>query len=373
MNYTRFILKSILKNKINLLILTVIPILSILFLYINNNAQKSDNIGYYANRDYNFNKKAIKYMSLHKNKFNANELDAIPSYIYSQKTNYKILQSIKSDNWAKAYDNQKKLNNYMNAEGTPGWEVHILKRNNMLMDYLNKHNIKNPESESYPTHNLTFNVWINNFIVPVTLSIIAIFIASNLFCNDYRKGIHIGRLLTTSLNEQFIIQISISSIFLYAYYLLVNLFNIIISSESIGTIGFNYPYYVHQNGSMGYIDLSKIYSSMYPMQLINIIFIVSFIYLISRFTKKKINTIFFSLFLIIAPSILVNIYYMPKIIYKYIPGTYLDTVGIVSGNSAKILNNVSTHTGIIVVLIYTTIIWMIIIFKNLVEERRNTL
>ncbi|GLB47571.1 hypothetical protein WR164_15500 [Philodulcilactobacillus myokoensis] len=371
MTYSQFTIKSILKSKMNIFFLIILPIFTVIFLFVNLSAQKQDTIQYNAQQSYSFNQSEAQHIIKNKKHLKKGEVEVIPEYVMLAKENKAILNGIHKNNWNQVYSKQKEVNNHLNAEGNPASFTHELKRNNLLMDYLKSNHIKSPESESYPTHNLTFNLWMDNFIIPIVLLLVMIFILSNTYCKSYSDKINKDQLMPMSLNQQAFHKLTIGTLGFSIYYFMINVWNLIISSIMVGGIGFNYPYYIHNGKQMQYISLINIYWKAFILQIFSILFITSFIYLVTIIFKKRITVIFINIIALIGLSFCVHIFDFLQGIAKLIPSTYFDTVGIVSNNSMNLINKTSFSSGLMVLIISSAIVMLLIALINKLNTKEG--
>ncbi|MBW1606318.1 hypothetical protein [Lactobacillus sp. Sy-1] len=352
-SYLIFTFKKIFNNKMNVFLFLLIPFFSILLLFVNLNAQKSDNMYYYAQEAIKFNKDTIHQSNEGKLQQstgnNAKKMLTMNSNIQS---------SIDQGNWYAAYNAQKKYNNYLTngPDDMPSSFKQIEKRNNLLMNYLTRHRITDPESENYPTHNLTFTNWINNVLMPISISILMIFVLGRLFTSKFYGSINKSKLIPINSNKESILEIIIGGIGFSLYYLIVNLFNFIISSVIVGATRLDYPFFTNVNGIMKYVPTISIFGKALFLQVLIIFFMTSFIYLISLICKKTLSTIITSIALIIILSASTHIFNFLKAIAEFLPTTYIDNIGIISGNSLHLSNRIGLTDGVIVLLISILVI-----------------
>ncbi|MHA8263457.1 hypothetical protein ACYATO_07155 [Lactobacillaceae bacterium Melli_B3] len=359
MKYLSFEIKKILINKMNLFMLASLTIISVVFLFINLSAQRNDSISAYAKNSVSFYSNDIKKIKQGKSNNNF-----IKGDLFQLKKNLSLEKAIKNNDWLLAYQLKKDLNNYLISGSYSNPIADNFKRNNLLMDYLTLHKINNPESEAYPTHNLTFTVWFNNVIMPISMTIIIIFILGRLFSQKYFENINKNQLILISPNKQSLLDIFMGVVIFSLYYLAISIFNFVISSIIVGKIRWDYPYFVQHNGTMHYVPIDSIIIKSLLMQFLVIIFITVVIYLTSMICKKSMSTILYSIFVLIILSVATHIFGFLKAIASFLPTTYLDVIGVVSGNSIHLGSNFGFKSGMIVLSVSIIIIFSIIMLIN---------
>ncbi|UQS87307.1 hypothetical protein MOO44_03885 [Nicoliella spurrieriana] len=355
MSYIQFLWRSIISNRINIIIFLLIPLFSLGLLFVNISNQKSSNLYYFAENRIQYNKSLLK------------SKDAQPASIsrYLIKINTNVTNAIAKHDWLAAYHFQKIVNNNdLHTADTPDWIMKINQRNNLLMDYLSEHRINDPESEEYPTHSLTFTMWINNILMPFMITFVMIFVLSRLFNHKFYESINKNQLIPIAANQQSILEIAFGTSGFYIYYLLLNLFNLIMSSLIVGTIRLDYPFFVNSNGSMKYVPIATIFGQTLMLQLLLMIFITSTVYLVSLICKKLISTVITSSAILIMLSVATHIFGFLRDIAQFLPTTYLDSVGIISGNSLYLSSSIDFTDAIIVLPISILVILGLIVILN---------
>ncbi len=230
------------------------------------------------------------------------------------------------------------------------------------------------EDTDFPKTGIQYTLSMYNYIFPILFTITILFMLSNLYGSFYYDRINLNSLLPEAKKINVLKNILSGILVTVGLFLFFNFFAFAIASLFFGTGNLDYPV-VHYS-----LDTQKLYfdavkTSILPtimLQVLSLIFVVSFVFFISSLFKDKLITLLLSTLIIIGGFLLINTIQPLQEVAEYIPMTYLKSYEISTGVLQETIQNytVSTNLGIVVLFISIFFLVMIPLF---LEDIKNIL
>ncbi|WP_286137109.1 hypothetical protein [Philodulcilactobacillus myokoensis] len=324
-NYTCFLFKRFIKNKLNLGLILIILIILISMMITNVKSGNDD-------------------MQNHLNHFG-----------YSQ-------------NYRRSYHNLIQYNNKIMIKSNSQDITNQLSNDNELLNYLYQNNIQY-ESSSHPTTSYGFMKEANNSYITGFTLLIIIFMIINLFSNNYIERMNISKLLPMNRFKKDFISI-IFSFLLYGFlWIIYNVFSYILGLIISGSGSINYPItaFINDIHNGSYVNFGSLIPHMIIIKSMFMLFIACFVYLVIIICKNRIMALFSALFISFGLIISSLLFAPISRIAQWIPFSFFngnDIVTLVLGHS---IDNAKLNyqNGILILGISIVIILIILILKNI--------
>lgn len=302
-------------------------------------------------------------------------------YLHTQLTNNeKFLGLLFAQNWHDAYVlkasliDQDLLIAKQDARTAPKELIIAMDRDKQIYSYLSDHNIEHQDTD-FPIHGGDVLIWIMQVIVPTIFLLVIIFGAAQLFTDKYINQINVLSVFPGSSLTKTLAEVIVGLGFMCIGYFGLLLIGFAISSLISNMGSFVYPYTSITDNVTTLIPLNTVFIRGMSLQILTLIFIVLFIYLLSLIFKKNMLTAFVSVGIIIGfQASLVPIEPLHQIA-KYVPLSYLNSVSVVTNQLNNQINqsNITYTTGMIVTFISILLTCLlIVIFCNFsVPKQQN--
>ncbi|WEV43085.1 hypothetical protein OZX56_05930 [Lactobacillus sp. ESL0684] len=287
------------------------------------------------------------------------------------KDNRAIIKDINANNWSQAYtllkkQNQKLLNH--DSEQDPELKQAI-KKEILRFDTLKKANLPE-ESDEYPVTGLLFILNCLDNLLPILLTLVLIFILTNLYSERYSDKLDKVSLLP-SKNIQFTELVSGFAIgILILSLVLIVVFGV--SSVIFGPGTLKYPT-LGVNIKTNTAEYLPLFDRLVPTLILQILvlpFLAAFILLVVNIFKSRVNSLLIGSLIILGGAFLPTIIVPFQKIAQFFPTTYIFSLHVVNGNLASITRNsqITFSMGIFILIIWTVILILI----NLLETKLSS-
>lgn len=367
-----FLSKKVFKNKFNLITVVLLVLaIGICFFFNNKNANQYS----YQNdamRQVNETESNISELRRGNNQQDKEHQQINQSNINEQekilKTNKQRLRYIRNGEFQKSYniDIAQTQKDYTINKNSPGDSSSsdlgiAIKRDNLRFKYLKQNHLRK-DSDYYPNKSLSFMKWALQNLVPILFTICLIFILSQIFTDSYIDKINISKLLPYSKKRQYISNITFGLIISYSTLILFLLLSFAVGLIFGGGISARYPFLSWtSNQNMFFQSTMTVFWKSTLLTILSICFLIELVYLIGYLVRNKFATLFINLLLIC--GLISGVYLIEPLqkIAKFIPTTYFNSVGVVSGQFSKQISNFSVNyqSGIICLLVSIIFIFIL--------------
>lgn len=352
MAYIQFQLKKVFKNNIFLITVPLLLIISFIVLGLNATTSRSMSLENQAKGNLAMQNNAIEQMehSLKHYKKNGEAYNLTKQSISDTKKQRKdsqnLLNAFKQQNWQEVYHYQLKAANLakniqLKNHNVSNDEKNALTKNVKFFEYLTKHPL--PYEDTPPVTGIQFLLDLNQLYLPFLFILVVTFILTQLYTSKYKNKADISSLLPITNNHRYVFDNLIGIIIAGGIFYLLNILIFIVATLIFKTGNLNYPFYLYKNLTgqtlNEYVPTLKIIMPILVLQLLVGLFIINFIQLISNVIRDKFPTLFITLILLIGVSVSSTVIEPLQKAAAWLPTTYFNVIGIVSGKIAVQYHN----------------------------------
>ena len=370
----RFLMKKIIKNKLNLFVfLLMICVVSITFYF---NARTAT----YVSLDYRIEK------SIHENEpkliehekeletldKNSEEYSVRKSTLERQKEYFQrdtqILEALKKKQWDLAYHLQflHESENYQVASNEPNVSkelVTAINREKQKYSVLSNLNIQE-HSLDYPTYGIDNVIWITTYIFPTIFILCIIFVLSQLFTSRFKGNLDSVRLLPCTHWKYTLASLIVAITYSLVFLGIVLVIGFILASLDSGVGSLIYPYLFFDVEDKVYY-FKPIMDILFPSVLLlvlSLIIVVQFVYFVGLIFKNNLLTLFISILTVLGTLFGIHSIQPIQTVAQLLPFTYLRAFDVSSGILSKTIDNKSVNfeTGLLVLLVSIVILSIIL-------------
>lgn len=374
MEYLLFELKKVIKNKLALISISILIIISGIVLFMNLHAESEftlqagakKEITYYQAENAKLKKKLLqqkKNSDLYRETKYAIKIN---EKIASQ--DYQIQQAAQANKWHRAYtlmwEKKKKEKKYLEAFDSNQINQAQVKELNTKLDFFTYLKLKPLayESQDMPVTGIQFWLHLNKQYLPYLFTLVALFILTLLFTENYKQKLNPTKLIPISKLRLTSTEITAGLILIGGSFLVINLLMFIAATFCAGSGNLEFPYLTHSfvNGKVtnNFVASGKLILPIITLQILGILFLVVLVRLFAKIFRTQLPTLLFTLLLVLGVNIAEITVPMFKKISAWLPMTYLNAVDSASGYLGLIYQNshLNFASGIIVLLFSTIVI-----------------
>ncbi|WP_455802180.1 hypothetical protein [Amedibacillus sp. YH-ame6] len=280
------------------------------------------------------------------------------------KTFKKIISYIDEKNWPKFYEAYSKELNYqkqmedkassmMNNDDTKISSIGVGSQL-VYIRHLNENNLIYEERD-FPIFGLTFMTSMMQIILPTLMTILCVYILSQVFTLDYSKGENISILLPIDKKKIVLSKLLVGIAFSLLVYSIILCSSFLLATLLSGNSGWNYPIVLLDKNTDSWIIITVL-SLIKDWFFLGALFFVSitlFSYLLSIIVKEDVYLFFLVSCIILGLSYMPTIIDSMKSIAHVLPTTYMNCVNVTLGNLSTQYSNteINTSTGTLVLTI----------------------
>ena len=370
-------IKQILKRKISVVSIILMGLL-IVFFYISNmmkfNMEMKDPSISINQEIVSLNQDIDTFISKINNTTDKDEIDILKDDLNTAKERKELLEnkidSFNKKDYKKYYLYEEQLNdmllqasNYeINQVYYDDELVQVLKENKAYYQY-KQENDPTLDSRFFAVQGVPFFLEsMNNYLFTCILFVL-VFVCSIFFCSKRKGLVEIENVYPVSFFKKYLC--SVSSCLIYAIMIfLSSVFIMIGLSFCHGLGGSASPLAIYNlEGFVKYIGLKDVFGPLCIMIILDLIFVINCVFLISRICKKSINCLIVSLIVVLG-GIFLSMQIVPLYgIAEWIPFTYLNLINVLTNKTSFLLNNesVSCSMGIIMLLVWNVVLMIVIL------------
>lgn len=374
MEYLLFELKKVIKNKLALISISILIIISGIVLFMNLHAESEftlqagakKEITYYQVENAKLKKKLLqqkKNSDLYRETKHAIKIN---EKIASQ--DYQIQQAAQANKWHRAYtlmwEKKKKEKKYLEAIDSNQINQAQVKELNTKLDFFTYLKLKPLayENQDMPVTGIQFWLHLNKQYLPYLFTLVALFILTLLFTENYKQKLNPTKLIPISKLRLTSTEITAGLILIGGSFLVINLLMFIAATFCAGSGSLEFPYLTHSfvNGKVtnNFVASGKLILPIITLQILGILFLVVLVRLFAKIFRTQLPTLLFTLLLVLGVNIAEIAVPIFKKISAWLPMTYLNAVDSASGYLGLIYQNshLNFASGIIVLLFSTIVI-----------------
>lgn len=374
MEYLLFELKKVIKNKLALISISILIIISGIVLFMNLHAESEftlqagvkKEITYYQAENAKLKKKLLqqkKNSDLYRETKYAIKIN---EKIASQ--DYQIQQAAQANKWHRAYtlmwEKKKKEKKYLEAIDSNQINQAQVKELNTKLDFFTYLKLKPLayENQDMPVTGIQFWLHLNKQYLPYLFTLVALFILTLLFTENYKQKLNPTKLIPISKLRLTSTEITAGLILIGGSFLVINLLMFFTATFCAGSGNLEFPYLTHGfvNGKVtnNFVASGKLILPIITLQILGILFLVVLVRLFAKIFRTQLPTLLFTLLLVLGVNIAEIAVPMFKKISAWLPMTYLNAVDSASGYLGLIYQNshLNFASGIIVLLFSTIVI-----------------
>lgn len=366
MQYIKFQLNKVFKNNLFLITSLLLLVISLGVLALNSNAAKNMSLESQAKENLTMQNNAITQMqnSLKQYKKGGEAYTLTKQSISDTKKQRKdsqnLISAFKREDWQTVYRYQLKAANLaknvqMKNNHVSRAEIDALTKNAKFFKYLNQNPL--PYEGNPPVTGIQFLLNLNQLYLPFLFILVVTFILTQLYTSKYRNRADISSLLPMSNGKRYAFDNLVGIITSGSIFYLVNILVFIVAALFFGMGKLNYPFYLYKTltGQVitEYIPTSQVIIPIIILQILIGLFIINFIQLVSSIVRDKFPSLFITLVLLLGISISTTVIEPLQKVAMWLPTTYFNAIGIVSGEVSVQLNNsqVTFVSGIMTLII----------------------
>lgn len=378
--YAKFLSKRVFCRKSNILLILLPIIIMFIFLIMNINSQDNlrDTLKYQIKTD-------MEVVETYTNKLaqlteDSKEYKLGEATIEFAKSNAKTFHQLVSyvdhKEWPQFYESYYEvLNNRIqqeeeNAEimgGNNEQSLSSTRYSLLYIQYLQEHNLVYEESD-FPIRGLSFITSMMQIILPILITIICVYILSQVFTLDYSKENDISMLLHLPRGKVMLTKILVGISFSILVYVVILCSSFLLATLLSGDSGWKYPIILmdHNTNTWYAITTFVFFKNWMFLGILFTISLTLFSYLTSIVAREDVYLFFIVICIVLGIAYVPTVIESMKLIANILPTTYMNCVNVASGNIAtQYANpNINVSTGILVLTISIVIQAMLCVLYN---------
>ncbi|QQP29470.1 hypothetical protein [Lactobacillus ultunensis] len=366
MSYIKFQLNKVFKNNLLFITGSLLLVISLVVLALNNSTSKSMSLENQAKGNLIMQNNAITQMkdSLKHYKKGGEAYTLTTKSISDtkkqRKDSKKLLQAFKQQDWQTVYHYQLKAANLakniqVKNNHASNSEKSALIKNVKFFEYLNQHPL--PYEETPPVTGIQFLLDLNQLYLPYLFILVVTFILTQLYTSKYRNRKDISSLFPISSSKKYIFDNLIGVITSSGLFYSINILVFIIAALFFKVGSVDYPFYLYKSLTgqtlNAYVPTSRVVIPIIVLQILVGLFIINFIQLISSIVRDKFPSLFITLILLIGLSLSSTVIEPLQKVATWLPTTYFNVINVISGEISVQYHN--THitfvSGLITLII----------------------
>lgn len=389
--YAKFLCKRTLCRKSNIVIF--LSAVSIIFVFLIMNIKTQDRFVNMLNEQVETDREQIAQYKdkLHDSPEGSLEYQLNEKNIAMLESNMKTFQDIvmdyERDDWPAVYakygrtleEEIKIFENSANVsdkdETSTYNETASIEKQLTYIRYLEDHHLDYEEMD-FPVAALSFTTSISQFILPVIIAALCIYLLAQVYTLDYVKGSDISILLPISRNKVILTKILAGAGFSVMMYLMILLSSFMLASLLSANFGFAYPVIMQDTASHSWVVVSTLtlFKDWFGLGLLFCVSLSLFTYLLSLFIHEDVFLLLVVLCIVLGLAYLPDIVDSLKMIAHFLPTTYMNYVNVANGGlAAQYANEAVCVSGGIWVLTLSIVIQLmacVLVHKGRVLFRR---
>ncbi|MGM0124281.1 hypothetical protein IGI37_001655 [Enterococcus sp. AZ194] len=233
---------------------------------------------------------------------------------------------------------------------------------------LSKHNLE-PDVNGQEKKGLSYMYRMMDSVYPIIFSLCLIAVLSSILCMSLIDKIDIEESFPKSALRLHLEKSAFLILFGFAFYCLFLFVPLLIAGVTDGIGSLNYPISRQSISDVELMSLGEVILRAGVLQLLAIIFLVMFVYLIATLTRSNLSTLFISTVVILGPVIATELFEPMQKIIHLLPTTYFHSVGIVTDRLTSINEQASFQMGILVLLVSSGVIYALIMYMKYSREK----
>ena len=386
MNYSKFTLTRVWKNKFNIIPFILVAMLVIFMYYIDyssaygimQNPQTSGekNAEHLKEDMLRFEKEMTKYDESSK-EYQMAKIDYNMAENRFTLTKQK-LEAYRSGNWNEYYKNGlelTKITSHIIENDTAQYNEEFA---NVLSTYIQYDQYMIDYNLQYDTHfhyiqGVSRMIKVINYNLPILLTIMLIYILSSMYCSTYIDNLDMQKLIPLSSIKKQASKLFSGCIVGVSIVLFISVLAIL-----CGTIGNTFGSFLspvqtyHVDGSSTFLPFLSYLPQLLFLLMLSILFIVNLVSVISIFVRKNMICLLISAIVLIGGvEIITNI----SSLYSYLhllPTTYINTCKIITGELSYMLNNADVNfvNGVIVLSVSNVVLFLLYAYIQRILNRK---
>ncbi|MBR7927284.1 hypothetical protein KBI51_03730 [Aerococcaceae bacterium zg-ZUI334] len=369
MSYLKFMIKKLTNNRYNIVVLILILLMVGAVLYFNVNAKKylghleqlesslaerKEKLAEFTNEIQSKEKGGEEYSLIQEN------IDFTKQLIEQDETNIKLY---KQGKWSESYSYQldrMKMDKEIVSKNSQNYGNDLLpaiEREIKLFEYLKDKNLEKDTYRAVQGINFTTEYW--HYVLPVSVTFLFIFLLSNTYTERFKEKMDISLLYPYRRSQIIFQDICLGVLVSFSLFVVSIFFAFVFSSLISGIGSFEYPYnYFSSDGTLSFVSVSAVLFPAMLMQMLVFVICVMWIYVVALLIKNQLTTLLIALLMILGSYLVVNIAVPFHKIAQFIPFTYINAIGVVSGEFAHSIHNyhLTFEYGMIILMIYFVLI-----------------
>ncbi len=381
MEYLKFQSKKVLKNNLIVISLVILLLLCFWTLYMNASVKDELSLEGQAKGNIALENKTIKQMKndlKHQNKNGDLAKLTRENISDTQKqllTNKNLLSDLKQKKWLSVYSiqlkNAQEVKKVQSKNKISQEEKDGIEQNIALFTYLKKHPL--PYESDSATTGIQFFLDLNQKYFPFLFVIVIIFILIQLYSSSYKNKLDIANLLPLKTQTLVTTNLLTGILITLGIYLFLNVLLFGGASLIFGTGSLDYPFLTYiptgKNFLIKYAHSGDILFKALILEMLVIVFLVSISLLFTTLIKDKLPALLLAILLVPGLSLATIVLDPLQKIARWLPTTYLNTVGIVSGQFAHQINNLNLNFETGCITLFASIVIICILFLAINRDK----
>lgn len=381
MTYSRFLTRKLLNSRLTLIALLICLAAIFFTLFQNIKMQPTVSVAQEFNQEVvqsektlQRTRKILKEKGLSGQRLKFAQSDSLLAQAQRKQAQHG-LALMKAGQWSQVYriliqQNRQALAAFKKS-GTDNDDVmRALNRQNKRLQVLKRHDLAF-EPEEYPTHALTFTLSLFDYIIPVLLTLVLVFILVQFFSGSYAGKIDKSRLLPRSVVVTTITEVGTGFLGMIVSLLLVSGLTFLVAAVSVGIGPLNFPVFSYLKNS-AHIIYSAVGAQLLAslgLYILSLLPVVLIVYLLVGIFRSKMTALLLSVLLITGTQLLTTFIEPLQKIAQFLPTTYLFSHFVWNGTQRISFTNsmVTPGVGIIVVMVSSFILFTL----TLILHSRN--
>ncbi len=386
MSYYRFIFKKTIKNRGNIISLSILLLLIIALYTMNITSGDSFSYTSMAKERLNESNELIEYYTeeLENNKEFTEEdrqsFDFALKDISEQKEwNKQILHLSSEGKWSEALaysinviDRHIEVHESSGGDLFPAEYLLLMEKEKVLYENLRILN-KEPDTDEYERFGFNYVYRVMDSTFPMFIILILSVFVTEIFLGSYKKGTNIEILLPNSFIGTTMKKIVFTTFLTVVIYLITLIVSFVMASIVSGTGTHQYPILIEFDGNLKTLPIWTVIVKMFLSQSLSIFNVVLFICFVSYLTKNRLTTLLISIVVIIGSSFALKSIAALHPFAHLNPFTYLYSGDVIAGTiiSETENTNITFGNGLYIQSLLSIILIAFMILATHKKERKQ--